>query len=157
MKLNTKKYAQLMQQHNLTIQDVSAKAGLSPTVVEWILDNENTGLATIERLANAVDCEPRDITRIMYECDNSIIWAHDADTAEVTLSNRTSITRLKKLVESCPEECSIIAENRDGSVYAKVPSAWISIRRPKQMNYTEEQIEAMRETQRQRMLEKSRV
>ena len=57
------------------------------------------------------------------------------------------ITRLMKLAEQYPDEVEIIErpETNDGCLYLKCPADWLLIRRPKKMNYTDEQRAAMAE------------
>ena len=48
-------------------------------------------------------------------------------TATVTFSQGRYKTRIRELAKSHPEECEIIAENKDGSICAHVPVAWVRI------------------------------
>lgn len=60
---------------------------------------------------------------------------------------RRMITRLLKLADQHPDEVKIIRrpENNDGCLYMVCPADWLLIRYPKQMNYTDEQLAALRE------------
>lgn len=54
---------------------------------------------------------------------------------------RRTISRVMKLTKRRPQECKIVAENKDGSICAKVPISWIRINPPKQ--FTDEQKKEM--------------
>lgn len=75
--------------------------------------------------------------------ENVIEFLRGQDTASVTFSQGRYITRIKKLAEEYPDECQIIAENQDGSIFAHLPVSWVKISPPRQ--YSEEQREAMAE------------
>ena len=66
-------------------------------------------------------------------------------TGEVSVKNT-----LKRLAEKYPDEVECIAENSDGSVYYHVPWDWVAIRKPKQMHFTDEQIEQYRKTMKEK-------
>ena len=59
--------------------------------------------------------------------ENVIEWLRDSKTASVTLSQGKYITKVKKLAEKFPEEVKIIAENKDGSIVAHIPTRCIKI------------------------------
>lgn len=65
-----------------------------------------------------------------------------------------SSSRLKgtitRLAARYPEDVQVIAVNQDGSIFAHVPVEYVVIRKPKQMNYSEEERAARAE--RMRML-----
>ena len=62
----------------------------------------------------------------MNEC--AIEWVKQSDTAGVTAySNSRLKSKLLKYAESHPNECKIIAENEDGSIFAHVPVKWIKV------------------------------
>lgn len=61
------------------------------------------------------------------------------DTACISTGERAVKNRLAKLSEKYPSECVCVAQNRDGSVYYRIPWRWLSIRPPKQMNLTDAQ------------------
>lgn len=66
--------------------------------------------------------------------ENCIEWIRDNKRATVTLSQRSMITRIRKLAESNPEECQIVAENQDGSIVAHVPTKWVKISPTKKLS-----------------------
>jgi hypothetical protein len=65
----------------------------------------------------------------------------DKEHGYFSSDERKFITKVRKLKEKYPEQVRIIAEpeTNDGCIYAEMPTAWFTIRVPKQMNYTEEQ------------------
>lgn len=79
--------------------------------------------------------------------ENVIEWLKDEKRATLSLSQRRTISRVKQLAEQYPEECQIVAENRDGSVCAHVPVSWIRINPG--IELTEEQREKRAETMRE--------
>ena len=62
--------------------------------------------------------------------ENVIEWLRDEKRATLSLSQRRTISRVKQLAEQYPEECQIVAENKDGSVCAHVPVSWVKISPP---------------------------
>lgn len=52
------------------------------------------------------------------------------------------ITKIKKLATEHPEQVEIIAENKDGSIYAHIPTAWVKINPKREIS--EEEKENMR-------------
>lgn len=74
----------------------------------------------------------------MDKCiENVIEFSKGQDNATVTLSQGRYKTRIRKLAKKYPEYCRIIAENKDGSLCAHIPTAWIRINPVRQL--TEEQ------------------
>lgn len=64
----------------------------------------------------------------MERCiENVIEFLLNEKTATVTFSQGRYKTRIRELAKSHPEECEIVAENKDGSMCAHVPVAWIRI------------------------------
>ncbi len=59
--------------------------------------------------------------------ENVIEWLRDEKRATLSLSQRRTISRVKRLAEQYPEECQVVAENPDGSICAYVPVSWIKI------------------------------
>ena len=59
--------------------------------------------------------------------ENVIEFLRDQETATLTLSQGRFISKVRKLAEQYPEECKIIAENKDGSILAHIPTKWIKI------------------------------
>lgn len=119
--------------------DVCKSTGLSEKTLNWILENQYIEVSTLEHIADAIGCTPGEIAaaEITGYTENCIEWVKDQQQATLSLSQRRTITRVKKLAEKYPEQCQIVAENRDGSICAHVPVSWIKINPP--MKLTEEQ------------------
>lgn len=77
--------------------------------------------------------------------ENIICWVSGADRVEADFTQRRTITQIKKLAEGNPEDVVIHWINKDGSINCSFPVEYVSIRKPKQMNYSEEQREVLRE------------
>ena len=76
----------------------------------------------------------------MENCiENVIEFIKDEKRATVTFSQGRYKTRIKELAKSHPEECEIVAENKDGSICAHVPVEWVRINT--KMTLTDEQKE----------------
>lgn len=70
-------------------------------------------------------------------------WTRSSKTATVTAPNNTSIkNKIVKLAQEKPEEVQIIAENKDGSILAHVPTKYVKISPPRQIS--EEERERLR-------------
>lgn len=75
--------------------------------------------------------------------DITIGWEKGDKYAEVNTPNCRIKSRLQKLYEKYPDEFQRYIENKDGSLYAKIPVKWIKIGRPRTVS--DEQREAARE------------
>jgi len=53
--------------------------------------------------------------------ENVIEWMTGDDTITVTVSQKRFISKIRKLAEKHPESVRILAENRDGSIFAHLP------------------------------------
>ena len=60
------------------------------------------------------------------------------DFAEIYSSIPATIKKLRKFAEENPDEVKIQKEDGVG-LFAQVPAKWVQIRKPKQMNLTDEQ------------------
>ena len=69
--------------------------------------------------------------------ENVIEWLKDEQRATLSLSQRRTISRVKQLAAQYPDQCQIVAENKDGSVCAHIPVSWVKINPP--MNLSDEQ------------------
>lgn len=77
--------------------------------------------------------------------ENIIEWIRDSKYATVTFSQGRYITKIKKLAEKYPDECEIVAENKDGSIMAHIPVKWILIsNRSRDLSEAERQVIADR-------------
>lgn len=80
---------------------------------------------------------------ISYEQENSIYWCNGEKTVETTFSSTRYINKIKKLHEEHSDEFVNYIENKDGSVFARIPAKWVKISYPRQVS--DEQREAARE------------
>lgn len=73
-----------------------------------------------------------------------IEWIKGAEYAGITVPSGTALkSKLLKLADKNPKDVKIIAENRDGSLYAHMPISYVKISPPRQVS--EEQKEAASE------------
>ena len=63
--------------------------------------------------------------------ENVIEFLRNSETASVTLSQKRYITKLRKLAKKYPEQAQILAENPDGTIFARIPGSWIRSGRPR--------------------------
>lgn len=129
MRLNTDNYRAILKEKRLSDEYVQKVTGLSKMTYFWILENGFIECETLERIADAVGCKVGDILRPDYEgySENVIEWVRDGERATLSLSQRRTISRVKQLAKSHPEECQIVAENKDGSICAHIPVSWVRI------------------------------
>ncbi len=151
MRLNVDSYRCILAEKRLSDAEVVKSTGLSERTYKWILENGFIECETLERIADAVSCKVGDILKPDYEgyTENVIEWVKDGDQATLSLSQRRTISRVKQLAEQYPDQCQILAENKDGSLYAHLPVSWIRINPG--MELTEEQREKRADTMRENM------
>lgn len=143
MRINIEKYKAVLAKNQITDEDVKRLTGLSEKTYLWIMDNGFIECETMERLVDAAGCKPSDILCADYEIyqekytENVIEWVKDEKRATLTLSQRRTISRVKRLAEKYPDKCQILAENKDGSIYAHITVSWIRIN--PEMELTDEQ------------------
>ena len=143
MRLNINKYQEMMQQRNIEKADIERMTGITVQTLDWIFENEYLEVSTLERLAQVVECNAKEIALPdHYGNENVIEWVKDGKTATLSLTQGRTISRVMKLAKSRPEECKIVAQNTDGSVCARVPVGWIKISPIREVS--EEQKEAAR-------------
>ena len=88
----------------------------------------------------------------MDRCKENVIeFLENQRRATVTFSQGRYKSRIRKLAEARQEECQIVAENKDGSICAHVPTAWVKISPPPMRT------EAQREASRQNALKLPRA
>lgn len=132
-----------MKQQNIEKADIERMTGIAVQTSDWIFENEYLEVSTLERLAEIVDCDTREIALPDYHDNENVIeWLRGGKTATLSLTQGRTITRIMKLAKSRLEECRIIAENVDGSIVARVPVGWIKISPIREVS--EEQKEAAR-------------
>lgn len=143
MRLNINKYQKIMQERNIEKADIERMTGITVQTLDWIFENEYLEVSTLERLAQVVECNAKEIALPdHYGNENVIEWVKDGKTATLSLTQGRTISRVMKLAKSRPEECKIVAENKDGSICARVPVGWIKISPIREVS--EEQKEAAR-------------
>lgn len=74
------------------------------------------------------------------------------DCVGVSTSERSWKTKILKLKAKFPDDVRIVAENADGSLYAKVPYKWVKISKPRHVS--DKQREAAGERMRKMLAEK---
>lgn len=150
MKIDIKKFRSIADSRQITDTQVMEQTGLSEKTFNWIMENKFIELDTLERIACVIGCTIQDIALLDVSVgdakgggqgENVIEWLKDSKMATVTFTQRRYITRVRQYAESRPGECSILAENADGSICARVPVSWIKVSPPK--IYTEEQKKEM--------------
>lgn len=87
-------------------------------------------------------CSVNEIAKPDYEgfSENVIEWVKDQAKATVTLSQRRIITRVRNLAKSRPDDCQIVAENKDGSIVAHIPTSWIRINPTRELSEAQEKV-----------------
>ena len=64
----------------------------------------------------------------MEKCNENVVeWLKDEKRATLTSTQGRYRTKIKKLAKAHPQECEIVAENKDGSIVAHIPVSWIKI------------------------------
>lgn len=76
--------------------------------------------------------------------ENAIEWLKGQKVATVSLSAPRLINRIRKLSTSHPDDVTIVAENTDGSLLARVPQSWVKINPPKQLSEEQRRANAER-------------
>lgn len=139
MLLDSKKYQEFMAEKGLTEEEVSKRTGLTLKSVKWILKTGRASVDALERLASVLEVPVNEIVKEepLGFNENVIEFLKDGKTATLSLSQGRYKTRIRELTQSHPEECEIVAENKDGSMCAHVPVDWIRIN--PSLNLTEEQ------------------
>lgn len=144
MKLNGKKVKEIMTEKNLTEEMVCTRTGLCLKSLQWILVNGFASRDALERIADAIG---KNVCEIVQQdgfsnTENVMEFTKDSDRATVSFSQGRYITKIKKLATERPNECEIVAENKDGSICAHIPVSWVKIAPPAMR--TEAQREASR-------------
>lgn len=154
MRINKSKARAIMAEKNITAEDIANKTGLGVKSIEWILDNADVMADQLERIAEALDISTQEVSAcdLLGEdsqggCSENVIeFFKGCDRAGITLSQPRYVNRVKKLAERYPDEVVILAENKDGSIYARMPVSWIvKPGKPAEMDLTDEQREQRRE------------
>lgn len=149
MRLRTEAYKEIMQEKGLTVDQICKSTGLSEFSLNWILDNGGfTSDGTLKALAVAAGVELKGIVRPdpSDNVENGIEFLKDSKTATIQFCQGRYKSRIKKLAAERPEDCEILAENKDGTLLAHIPVEWVKIIPPRQLSEEEKQkrAEAMR-------------
>ena len=154
MRLNRKKAMEIMDTKSITEEMICIRTGLCEKSVQWILNNGFASEEAMERIADAIGVEVGEILLpdISSNVENAIEFIKDSNRATVSFSQGRYITRIKKLAAERPEECEIVAENKDGSICAHVPVSWVKIIPTQQL--TDEQREQRAEAMRRNIFDK---
>ena len=136
MRLKTEAYKEIMQEKGLTTDQICKSTGLSEFSLNWILDNGFTSDGTLKALAVAAGVGLKGIVRPdpSDNVENGIEFLKDSKTATVQFCQGRYKSRIKKLVAERPEECEILAENKDGTLLAHIPVEWVKIIPPRQLS-----------------------
>lgn len=137
MRLRTEAYKEIMQEKGFTTDQICKSTGLSEFSLNWILDNGGfTGDGTLKALAVAAGVELKGIVRPdpSDNVENGIEFIKDAKVATVQFSQGRFKTRIRKLAVERPNECEILAENKDGTLLAHIPVEWVKVIPPRQLS-----------------------
>lgn len=129
MRVNGKRVLEIMETKEMTPETICNRTGLCNKSLHWILNNGFASEEAMERIADAIGAEVREILLpdITSNVENAIEFVKDNDRATVSFSQGRYITRIRKLAAERPEECEIVAENKDGSICAHIPVTWVKI------------------------------
>ena len=84
--------------------------------------------------------------------ENVIEWINGQDTIAVTLHQGRFISKVEKLAKKFPKQVKIVARNKDGSIFAKLPLKALKLSISIKSEMSEEQKSKVRER-----LQKGRV
>ena len=122
--------------------------GLYQKSFQWIVKEGFASEDAAERIADAVGLTVGEILlpEITGNVKNVIEFVKDSERAAVAFCQGRYKSRIKKLAAERPEECEILAENKDGTLLAHIPVEWVKISPPAARS------ELQRELSRERML-----
>ena len=70
----------------------------------------------------------------MNNNENCVEFLNNQKTMTVSFCSQKWITKIKKLSQSNPDDVEIIAENKDGSICAKLPIKYLKISAPRKVS-----------------------
>lgn len=154
MRLNYKKALETMKESDLTEEAVCIRTGLSRKSLQAILENGFCSADALVRIAEALGTTTHEIAGpdITGNMENVIEFTRDSNKATISFSQGRYISRIRRLAAERSEECQILAENKDGSIYAQIPTAWVKIVPSRELS--EEQREMMADALRRNILDK---
>ena len=101
MRLNISKYQEMMKQQNIDKADIERMIGITVQTLDWIFENEYLEVSILERLAQVIECDTREIALPdHYDNENVIEWFRGGKTATLSLTQGRTITRVMKLAKS---------------------------------------------------------
>lgn len=152
MRVNGKRVLEIMETKGMTPEIICSQTGFCNKLLHWILNNGFVSEEAMERIADAIGVEVGEILLpdITSNVENAIEFVKDNDRATVSFSQGRYITRIRKLAAERPEECEIVAENKDGSICAHIPVVLIRIN--PSIELSEEQRQRKAETMRRNIL-----
>lgn len=123
---------EIMRVKNLTPGTVCHRTGFFEKFFYWIIESGNASVDAMERIADSIGVGVEEIVLpdISGNMENVIEFIKDRDRATVSFSQGRYVSRIKKLAAEHPGKCEIVAENKDGSICAHVPVAWVRISPP---------------------------
>ena len=71
--------------------------------------------------------------------ENCVEFLNNQKTMTVSFCSQKWITKIKKLSQSNPDDVEIIAENKDGSICAKLPIKYLKISVPRKVSDEQKQ------------------
>lgn len=136
MVLNAKRYQEIMKEKGLKVEDVSRLTGLTLKSINWVFANGYSSVDAQERMASALGVPVGEIVKEeqLGFNENTIEFEKDGKTATLSLSQGRYKSRIRELAKSHPEECEIVVDNKDGSMCAHVPVAWVKITPPRNIS-----------------------
>ncbi len=145
MRLDGTRVVEVMGAKSLTEETVCSRTGLYQKSFQWIVKGGSASEDAAERIADAIGVTVGEILlpEITGNTENMIEFIKDSERATVSFSQGRYKSRIKKLAKERPEECQIVAVNKDGSMCAHILVAWVKVSPPKQ--YTDEQRRRMSE------------
>ena len=66
--------------------------------------------------------------------ENCVEFLNNQKTITVSFCSQKWITKIKKLSQSNPDDVEIIAENKDGSICARLPIKYLKISTPRKVS-----------------------
>jgi hypothetical protein len=77
--------------------------------------------------------------------ENNIEWITGETSVSAYFTQKRFINLIKKLSEKEPDKVIISHINQDGSIVAEFPLDYVSVRKPREINLTDEQKQAIKE------------
>lgn len=129
MRLDRKKFQKIIDREKWTEEIICHRTGLTRRSVKWIMKNGEVSEDALEKIADMAGVEVGEISLpdITAFNDNVIEFLKDNERATVSFSQGRYKTRIRTLAKQRPEACQIVAENKDGSLCAHIPTSWVKI------------------------------